>query len=141
MATKPYIIALEEHYQDAELKQHTGGPGAGRDIVERLDDLGALRLKEMDESGIDFQVLSHSIPGLQNVDAAAAVPLARRVNDRLDAAVHAHPTRFAAFAALPTADPRGAADELERTVTKLGFKGAMINGMTDGLFHDDERFW
>ena len=34
-----------------------------------------------------------------------------------------------------------AADELERTVTKLGFKGAMINGLTGGVFHDDERFW
>jgi 2,3-dihydroxybenzoate decarboxylase len=137
---KPYIIALEEHYLDPELKQ-LGGPGAGRDIVERLDDLGALRLKEMDEAGIDFQVLSHSIPGLQGVDAAAGVPLARRVNDRLHEAVLRHPDRFAAFAALPTADPRASADELERTVTKLGFKGAMVNGLTHGVFHDDERFW
>jgi len=30
---------------------------------------------------------------------------------------------------------------LERTVTKLGFKGAMIHGLTNGLFIDDERFW
>ena len=140
MAAKPYIIALEEHYQDAELKQHTGGPGMGG-IEERLNDLAALRLREMDEAGIDLQVLSHSIPGLQGVDAATGVPLARRVNDRLHAAVQAHPTRFAAFAALPTADPRAAADELERTVTKLGFKGAMVNGLTAGVFHDDERFW
>ena len=44
----------------------------------------------------------------------------------------AHPDRFAAFAALPTADPRAAADELERAVTKLGFKGAMVNGLTGG---------
>lgn len=140
MAAKPYIIALEEHYQDAELKA-LGGPGAGADIVERLDDLGALRLREMDEAGIDLQVLSHSIPGLQGVDAATGVPLARRVNDRLHAAVLAHPQRFAAFAALPTADPRAAAAELERTVTKLGFKGAMVNGLTQGVFHDDRRFW
>ena len=140
MAAKSYVIALEEHYLDPEVKRF-GGPGAGRDIVERLDDLGALRLKEMDESGIDLQVLSHSIPGLQAVDAATGVPLARRVNDRLDAAVRAHPDRFAGFAVLPTADPRAAADELERAVTKLGFKGAMVNGLTGGLFHDDERFW
>src|SRR5438445_9855414 len=141
MATKPYVIALEEHYQDAEVTQHTGGPGAGRDIVERLDDLGGLRLREMDEAGIDFQVLSHSIPGLQGVDAATGVPLARRANDRLAEAVRAHPDRFAGFAALPTADPRAAADELERAVTRLGFKGAMVNGLTGGVFHDDERFW
>src|SRR5216684_2103135 len=140
MAAKSYIIALEEHYQDAEVKQ-LGGPGAGREIVERLDDLGALRLQEMDEAGIDLQVLSHSIPGLQGVDAATGVPLARRVNDRLAEAVRAHPDRFAGFAALPTADPKAAADELERTVTRLGFKGAMVNGLTGGLFHDDERFW
>src|SRR5713101_6773240 len=140
MAAKSYIIALEEHYQDAEVKQ-LSGPGAGREIVERLDDLGALRLKEMDESGIDLQVLSHSIPGLQGVDAATGVPLARRVNDRLYETVRSHPDRFAGFAALPTADPRAAADELERTVTKLGFKGAMVNGLTNGVFFDDKRFW
>src|SRR5438034_10015072 len=105
MAAKSYIIALEEHYQDAELKQ-LGGPGASPDIVERLDDLGALRLREMDESGIDFQVLSHSIPGLQGVDAATGVPLARRVNDRLHETVRSHPDRFAGFAVLPTADPK-----------------------------------
>jgi predicted TIM-barrel fold metal-dependent hydrolase len=141
MAAESYVIALEEHYQDAELKQLGGGPGAGPDIVERLDDLGALRLREMDEAGIDFQVLSHSIPGLQGVDAETGPPLARRVNDRLAETVKRHPDRFAGFAALPTANPRAAADELERTVTQLGFKGAMINGLTNGVFHDDERFW
>ena len=77
MAAKPTIIALEEHYLDPEVKQH-GSPGAGPEIVHRLDDLGALRLKEMDEASIDFQVLSHTIPGLQGVDAATGVPLARR---------------------------------------------------------------
>src|SRR5438046_2213681 len=105
-AKKPYVIALEEHYLDPEVKQHTGGPGAGPDVVERLDDVGALRLKEMDEAGIDLQVLSHSMPGLQAVDAATGIPLARRANDRLHETVRSHPDRFAGFAALPTADPR-----------------------------------
>jgi 2,3-dihydroxybenzoate decarboxylase len=143
MAAKPYVIALEEHYLDPEIKLATGCTDAigPRQLIERLDDLGELRLREMDDAGIDFQVLSHSIPGLQGVDAATGVPLAGRANDRLAEAVRAHPDRFAGFAALPTADPRAAADELERTVTKLGFKGAMINGLTGGVFHDDERFW
>ena len=61
------MIALEEHYQDPEVKQLGAGPGAGREVIERLDDLGALRIREMDEAGIDLQVLSHSIPGLQAV--------------------------------------------------------------------------
>ena len=96
MAAKSYVIALEEHYQDPEVKQLSSGPGALAGVDERLDDLGALRLKEMDEAGIDLQVLSHSIPGLQGVDAATGVPLARRVNDRL--------VRDGA-SAIPTASP------------------------------------
>ena len=67
--------------------------------------------------------------------------LARGANDRLADTVRAHPDRFAGFAMLPTADPKAAADELERAVTKLGFKGAMVHGLTGGLFLDDRRFW
>ena len=51
------------------------------------------------------------------------------------------PRRFAGFAALPTPDPKAAADELERTVTQLGFKGAMVHGLDQWLFFDDKRFW
>lgn len=143
MAPKPYIIALEEHYADAEVKRHFTGLDAGSParVGERLDDVGALRLKEMDEAGIDVQVLSHAAPSLQKMDAETAVGLAPGANDRLHRLVGAHPDRFAAFAALPTADPKAAADELERTVTRLGFKGAMVHGLTNGLFLDDKRFW
>ncbi len=58
------VIALEEHYWDAELAKHFTGIEAGRpgEISERLHDLGARRLKEMDEAGIDVQVLSHGAP-------------------------------------------------------------------------------
>ena len=59
-----------------------------------------------------------------------------QVNDRLAKVCAANPKRFAAFAALPTVDPKAAADELERAVTKLGFKGAMLHGMTNGEFLD-----
>ena len=80
MATKPYIIALEEHYYDPEVKRQARGLDAiaAPETVQRLDDLGELRLQEMDEAGIDLQVLSHTMPGLQKLDAATAVPLARR---------------------------------------------------------------
>src|SRR5690606_37696686 len=73
------------------------------------------------------------------IDVAAA--LARDVNDRLAKVCAANPSRFAAFAALPTADPEAAADELERTVKQHGFKGAMIHGMSNGEFVDGKKFW
>jgi len=136
------VIALEEHYWDRELSAQFVGIEAMRDpeLLKRLYDLGELRLKEMDEAGIDVQILSHGAPSTQKLTGSDAVALTRRVNDRLKAAVAAHPTRFAAFAALPTSDPKAAADELERT-TKLGFKGAMIHGLANDVFLDDKRFW
>jgi len=143
MEKKPRIIAIEEHYYDRELRAHF----AKHDVVdspwiaERLDDLSNLRIKEMDAAGIDLQVLSHGAHAFHMFDPETAVRLAPGVNDRLHQAVERHPQRFAAFAALPTSDPKAAAAELERTVTKLGFKGAMVHGLTDGLFLDDKRFW
>jgi 2,3-dihydroxybenzoate decarboxylase len=137
------IVALEEHYWDSELvaTYEKADMAGGPEIVKRLEDLGPLRLKEMDEAGIDIQVLSHGAPSTQKLTGEGAVALARRVNDRLRDAVSLHPTRFAGFAALPTSDPAAAADELERCVTKLGFKGAMLHGMANGVFLDDQRFW
>ena len=144
MATdaKPLVIAIEEHYLDPEVDEKTGNrAGGGPEVRKRLADLGELRLKEMDEAGIDIQVLSHCPPGAQAFDAETAAAQAKSVNDRLHEVVQAKPDRFAAFASLPTRDPAGAADELERCVDKLGFKGAMVHGLTDGLFIDDQRYW
>ena len=138
------IVALEEHYWDREVAD-TFGPldpmRRASGIVERLFDYGELRISEMDEAGIDFQVLSHGAPATQRGEAATTVRLARSANDRLAQIVGAHPDRFAAFACLPTPDPAASADELERCVTQFGFKGAMVHGLTNGLFLDDKRFW
>jgi predicted TIM-barrel fold metal-dependent hydrolase len=145
MFSKPNcpVIAIEEHYWDGEMAGHFTGSETRRpgEIQSRLDDLGTLRIKEMDEAGIDIQVLSHGAPSAQKIEAGIAVELARRVNDRLHDTISAHPTRFAGFAALPTADPKAAAQELERCVTKLGFKGAMIHGLALGKFLDAKEFW
>lgn len=110
-------------------------------IFERLPDLGEVRLQDMDAAGIDVQVLSHTPSPVQQLEPARAVELAIGANDRLAEAISNHPTRFAGFAALPTPDPPAAAEELERCVTTLGFKGAMVHGRTQGNFHDDRQFW
>jgi 2,3-dihydroxybenzoate decarboxylase len=145
MATKPEprVITLEEHYQDPELAKHYA-PGEGTrnpQLLGRLEDLGEIRLKAMDEAGIDFQVISHAQPATQKLDAETAVRLARETNDRLHRSIQANPKRFGALGVLPTPDPKGAADELERVVTKLGFSGGVVHGLTNGHFLDEKQFW
>ncbi len=141
--SRPQVIAIEEHFWDPELVKHVKGGDVIRapELEKRLYDLGEIRIKEMDEAGIDIQVLSHGAPGGQKLPDDIALELARGVNDRLHAAIKLYPTRFAGFAMVPTNDPRKGADELERCITKLGFKGAMPHGLANGVFLDDKRFW
>jgi hypothetical protein len=79
------------------------------------------------------------------LDQVEAQNTARTVNDFLAEQVRAHPTRYIGMATLALQDPDQAARELERCVTKLGFKGVMVNGYTqvespDNLVYlDDER--
>ena len=141
MNEKPQVIAIEEHYFDREIASHYTGDEARPALKNRLEDLTGERVKEMDEAGVDMQVLSHAAPATHLMNAEMAVPLAKRANDRLHETIKANPRRFSGFATLPAADPRAAADELERGVTELGLKGAMIHGLTQGLFIDDKRFW
>ena len=137
-------ITLEEHFVTQSFLEATG-PFLGdspqsQDLERKLLDLGAGRLAAMDEAGIDLQVLSLAAIGFDNLPAATATPLIHDINDELAGAVNAHPSRFAAFASLDLKQPDLAAQELTRAVTRLGFKGAMLNGTTDGRFLDDPRF-
>jgi len=147
------IIAIEEHFMTPMYRENVGenefrsfylssrSQQLGHDIVEENLDLGEKRLSHMDAAGIDVQVLSFASPGPQAFGAEVALLMARDANDRLHETVKAHPTRFAGFAALPTASPDAAAQELERCVSKLGFKGAMIHGHQQGSFLDERKFW
>jgi len=147
------VIAIEEHFITPMYREKVGanefrnfylksrGEQLGHDIVEQNSDLGAERLAHMDAAGVDVQVLSFGSPGPQAFGAEVAIPMARDANDRLYQAIQRNLARFAGFAALPTADPEAAAQELERCVSKLGFKGAMIHGHTRGSFLDEHKYW
>lgn len=141
-------IALEEHFSTPELAGYAyAGAGSSRDrdgfarFERRLLEIGEQRIQAMDQAGIELAVLSVSTPGVQREpDAALALARARRANDHLAACIAKYPHRFAGFAHLPLQSPALAAAELARCVTELGFRGAMVNGHTNGHYLDEREF-
>jgi 2,3-dihydroxybenzoate decarboxylase len=137
-------IGLEEHFVTEELAAYGAGtatiaqPGVWAEASRRLLDLTGERLAGMDAAGLDVQVLSLNSPGIQaETDPSVAVSRAAAVNDLLATTIAEHSTRFAGFAALPLQDPQAAAKELERAVTQLGLRGALVNAHTRGRYLDD----
>jgi predicted TIM-barrel fold metal-dependent hydrolase len=107
-----------------EGRQIEYGKGNIHPVLPNMGDV-ELRLKEMDEQGIDVAVLSINIPGVDWFPPIEGATVARDVNDELAELVAGHPDRFAALATLPMQAPEAAAAELER-VMAAGFSGAMI---------------
>lgn len=147
------VVTLEEHVRFPDIvaridktlianrgfSAHARQPGM-EEWARRIVETGEGRLKSMDDAGITVQVLSVIGPGADLLDGEEACRLARECNEALAAMTRAHPDRFAAFAHLPMANPAEAADELSRAVNELGFRGALINGLTRDLFLDNSMF-
>jgi 5-carboxyvanillate decarboxylase len=110
-------------------------------LLDRLLDMGENRIKDMDATGIDVQLLLLTAPGVQVFSAGKAKALAAASNDQLAEAIRKYPRRFAGLAAIAPQSPDDAAKELERSVHKLGLKGAVINSHTKGEYLDRPKFW
>jgi predicted TIM-barrel fold metal-dependent hydrolase len=146
IASPTMLIGIEEHFltpaienawhaigleaTDPSVGYHQGAFG------RRLIDLADERLRLMDETGLDVQVLSLTTPALHDL-GPKSVELAQRTNDAVAEAVARHPTRFQAMATLPVSMPDVAACELERCVSTLGFSGTMLCGRVGPRHLDD----
>ena len=87
----------------------------------------AVRIRKMDEAGIDLQVMSpNPITYFYTLDPDAGLEYARSHNDLLVEKAAIHPDRLRAFATLPMQDIPAAIGELERAVSELGVLGPYI---------------
>ena len=99
------------------------------------------RLKDMDSLGVELHILStHSFLYCYEGDAEAVAKMDRECNDYVHQLTLDHPTRFAGLANLPMQDVRASVAELERSMTQLGLKGAMIGDHVNGKTYDDPEF-
>ena len=147
------IVGVEEHFllpdllaripkKAAEARGYFSRdqPYAGFSQVAKLTEVGNDRIKALDEAGVSLQVLSLDGPGADLLPPREGVAWAREANDVLASVIMARPDRFAGLAHLPLTDPDAAADELERCVRQLGFKGALVRGSTDGRYLDHPSY-
>ncbi|WP_129793768.1 amidohydrolase family protein [Sphingosinicella sp. CPCC 101087] len=111
------------------------------DRLANLLDLDERRLATMDANGVDMHVLSLTSPGVQMLDPAEAAEIAADANDQLAAAIARHPGRYAGLAAFAPQDPEEAVREMERSVTRLGLNGFIVNSHTDGEYLDQPKYW
>jgi 2,3-dihydroxybenzoate decarboxylase len=82
----------------------------------------------MDETGVDYMVLSCASPCIQGFsDPDEAAALATAANNDLAALISNNTMRFGAFAALAMHNATAAGIELRRAVTELGFLGTLVN--------------
>ena len=147
------LICLEEHAVSPFPVPSTSStfnifqPSYINGVKDRLSNISH-RIAVMDANNIGAQVISMNQPTAQAfTDLAQQVEWCRKSNDFVfESYCQAHPSRFFAFATLPTQSGQAAAEELERCVTKYRFVGAMINGFTNtsdpmrGLYLDDPQF-
>lgn len=99
------------------------------------------RLADMDSLGVDVHVLStNAFFYNYDKDAAVVTAMARECNDEVAQMVKDHPDRFAGLCTLPMQDVKATIAELERGMTQLGLKGAMIDDSVNGRTYDEPEF-
>ena len=161
-SAKPVVIDCHAHilvpevvdftYAHSMYAQGVAGKGeSGRanmvpePLFKRMTE-NALRLADMDATGVDIQIISPSI--LQQctyfAEPEEALKMERLGNDRVAEAVAEHPDRLVGIGSLPLQDVALASAELERCMRDLGLRGAIISSQVNGIELGDARlrpFW
>jgi aminocarboxymuconate-semialdehyde decarboxylase len=85
------------------------------------------RIKDMDATGVDMQILSPAPPSsYYNLEAEACLWFSRRQNDGIAQTVKEYPERFLGIGTVPLQAADMAIAELDRAVNKLGLRGLQI---------------
>ncbi|MCU85226.1 amidohydrolase [Listeria monocytogenes] len=153
------IITVEEHFTDKRIMDANNSFNKNQPPMspeqtemmnilssrafpgEELLDIEKNRIPFMDANKIDMQVLSYTSPVSDLVPSEDAVIICKQANDILAEKISEHPTRFAGFATLPMANPKAAAQELERCIRDYHFCGALLAGRYQGHFYNEEEFF
>ncbi|MDP6454041.1 MAG: amidohydrolase family protein [SAR202 cluster bacterium] len=143
------VIDIHAHLTPERFRRGVQSSGVWHGMTSEEGELGnprnswsvAQRIEEMDSLGIDIQVVS-SVDAFYRYedDLSTAIAIAQDCNDEIAGMTRDHPSRFMGLCNLPMQDVSASIDELERGVTELGLKGAMINDHVNGKTYDAPEF-
>jgi aminocarboxymuconate-semialdehyde decarboxylase len=136
-------IDIHAHCVIPEAQDLLGIPNRDVRFGRGIEEVGAQRLRVMDEQGIDIEALSIN-PTWYRADRATAERVVSIQNERLAEYCAANPDRFVAFASVALQFPDLAAKQLEHAVKQLGLRGAAVGAtVADEEFADPKfhPFW
>jgi aminocarboxymuconate-semialdehyde decarboxylase len=115
----------------------------GMDLADQrgpgLGEVGARRIREMDEQGIDVEALSIN-PHWYEAERDLAIEVVKTNNETLAQFCGNYPDRIVAFASVTLQFPELAAQQLEHAVKKLGLRGAAVGASCAGVDFSDPKF-
>lgn len=142
-----YLDEIEKHPSDA---CKVTRDSSGRRLVHYAGDYNIVadghidlevRLAEMERTHVDMGAITLTTPGVHVEERTRGIHLAQIVNDSFAQVQRQFPNKFCPLATLPLQDPQASADELERAVTKLGLRGAMLFASVNGKPIHHKDYW
>jgi aminocarboxymuconate-semialdehyde decarboxylase len=141
VAKRKEVMVGKRRVKTVDVHAHVSVPGvldlitgtnvARRSVNYNSDGLTLERIQTMDKMGIDVQAVSIN-PFWYNADRELAIRIIDFQNERMSAMCAAHPDRFVAFASVALQFPELAAEQLEESMKKWGFRGAAIGCSVEG---------
>ncbi len=133
-------IDIHCHFTPKKHMDFVGNTVTDYDVINKLYD-PERRIKDMDATGVDIQVLSPAPPSIHyNFEPSTGLSNSQRQNDGIAQTVKEYPDRFLGMATVPLQAVDMAIAELDRAVNKLGLRGVEIISNVNGCDYDSPEF-
>jgi aminocarboxymuconate-semialdehyde decarboxylase len=146
--SKPWLDYLAQRTEAPQFEWQTPTSGVakiGTSTPSHVDKPGDFDLKarvaDLDEAGIDIQIISHTCPGVAELAAKESVEWSKKINDIFAEACEEYKGRFYFLATLPPGDIDEALKEMERSYTELGAKGFQMYSSVEGELVTEPKFY
>jgi aminocarboxymuconate-semialdehyde decarboxylase len=146
MLNEEFLKLLKQHGGGYKLKKVVGGQtGVFKDgapfmtLMPGMFDYD-LRIKAMDEAGVDIAVVTLTSPNVYWGSAQTSLQAAKIMNDDMAARQRQYPGRIRFMCSLPWQHAKLAVAELKRACDELGAAGVMVLANIDGVSLTDKSF-